>query len=509
MVFGWLGRASEQERRSMPLQEPSVKPDEDRRLDLTPPEGQSQEAQVIEAERRPMRRLLQHLREQAIRVAYEGARIRGAIATAYQGASQQHELIQHIEVASGQTQKAVEDAARRAEAVASANQSTIEQTRTTQERLTHAASGIESAYSELIEFQKEVEDLTNASQDIARISKTVEGFSKQTNLLALNASVEAARAGEAGQSFAVVAQEVKELAQKVKQSNEEIRETITNVDQKVTRIGQSVIQISTHTEATREVIQEASSYFDSLVSEAQQNHDELQAIGSALEELSTANVEINNQVQEIARHSGRIRDDTHASEECSRSLRDSTESMMLEMFQLRVGEGEFEALLERFCHHRDRIQARMQEIADRGVNLFDTDYQEVSSETTPRKYTTSYTRAIADLQPLLDASAEVIDDAAFSLLVDRQGYCPLNLSRISQEPTGDPDRDLKYSRHQRFFLGNETEQRRAQNTQPFLLQINIRDTGEILADLSVPLQVAGRPWGNLVLGFPPGKIARL
>ncbi|MBT7088489.1 chemotaxis protein, partial [bacterium] len=35
----------------------------------------------------------------------------------------------------------------------------------------------------------------------------------------------------------------------------------------------------------------------------------------------------------------------------------------------------------------------------------------------------------------------------------------------------------------------------------FLLQIYIRDTGEIMADLSVPVFVLGRHWGAVRIGY--------
>jgi methyl-accepting chemotaxis protein len=51
----------------------------------------------------------------------------------------------------------------------------------------------------------------------------------------------------------------------------------------------------------------------------------------------------------------------------------------------------------------------------------------------------------------------------------------------------------------------ETEKRRSRNTEPFLFQTYMRDTGEILNDLSVPLTIQGRHWGAMVSGFRPER----
>ena len=67
--------------------------------------------------------------------------------------------------------------------------------------------------------------------------------------------------------------------------------------------------------------------------------------------------------------------------------------------------------------------------------------------------------------------------------------------------TGDAQRDLLNSRHQRIFLSNATEQRRCSHTEPMLLQTYMRDTGQILSDLSMPIYIDGKHWGAMIIGF--------
>ncbi len=72
--------------------------------------------------------------------------------------------------------------------------------------------------------------------------------------------------------------------------------------------------------------------------------------------------------------------------------------------------------------------------------------------------------------------------------------------------TGNYEKDLLYSRDRRMYNSNDTETRRSKNTNPFLLQTYLRDTGEILNDLSLPLYIDGKHWGALVTGLQPQKL---
>ena len=58
------------------------------------------------------------------------------------------------------------------------------------------------------------------------------------------------------------------------------------------------------------------------------------------------------------------------------------------------------------------------------------------------------------------------------------------------------------SRDKRLF--NDTAGlKAAKNTLPFLLQTYLRDTGEIMTEIDLPVYVDGRHWGGLRFGFDP------
>jgi methyl-accepting chemotaxis protein len=73
--------------------------------------------------------------------------------------------------------------------------------------------------------------------------------------------------------------------------------------------------------------------------------------------------------------------------------------------------------------------------------------------------------------------------------------------------SGNYDVDLVNSRHQRIFAASTMEIRRAKNTTPFLLQTYIRDTGEILNDLSHPITINGKHWGAFIMGLKPEMLS--
>ncbi|MCG5530500.1 hypothetical protein LRD18_06390 [Halorhodospira halochloris] len=110
------------------------------------------------------------------------------------------------------------------------------------------------------------------------------------------------------------------------------------------------------------------------------------------------------------------------------------------------------------------------------------------------------------MQDAIDETIKDFPGAGYSTLVDRNGYLPVHHRWLSHEPTGDRETDIACSRHMRLFNSPGVEINRAQNKQPFLIQMNLRDTGEVLGDLALPVYVAGTHWGNLILGFQVEKL---
>ncbi len=153
---------------------------------------------------------------------------------------------------------------------------------------------------------------------------------------------------------------------------------------------------------------------------------------------------------------------------------------------------------------KDEIEEQMVVLAKSGripkAALFDTFYIPIPN-TDPQKYNTRYDR-------LFDENMREIEDRylskdkrlAFVVAVDVNGYLPTHNTRYSQPLTGNPDVDVKNNRTKRMF-NDRTGLAAARNEEPYLIQRYSRDTGEMMADLSVPVYFEGRHWGALRIGY--------
>jgi methyl-accepting chemotaxis protein len=106
------------------------------------------------------------------------------------------------------------------------------------------------------------------------------------------------------------------------------------------------------------------------------------------------------------------------------------------------------------------------------------------------------------MQRIYDDIVGQIPGGTFSLCVDENGYGPTHNTKYSKRPTGNQEQDIISSRDKRIF-DDATGIRAAKNTEPVLLQTYMRDTGEILNDLSMPIYLGSKHWGALRVGFDP------
>jgi methyl-accepting chemotaxis protein len=126
--------------------------------------------------------------------------------------------------------------------------------------------------------------------------------------------------------------------------------------------------------------------------------------------------------------------------------------------------------------------------------------------TDPPKFNTDYDRladregpgGFVDIQEqAYNRSPNVI---VYTVTVDKNGYLPTHNRRYSMPLTGNLASDLVNNRTKRIF-NDKTGLAAAQNSAPFLIQIYQRDTGETMADLSVPITVQGKHWGAIRIGY--------
>lgn len=132
--------------------------------------------------------------------------------------------------------------------------------------------------------------------------------------------------------------------------------------------------------------------------------------------------------------------------------------------------------------------------------LFDTFYIPIPN-TSPQKYHTQYDRYTdIYLQHILDETLYMDDNISFVVAVDLNGYLPTHNLRYSKPLTGDSDVDTRDNRTKRLF-NDRTGLAAARNEKEFLIQKYNRDTGESMADLSIPIYIDNRHWGALRIGY--------
>jgi len=160
---------------------------------------------------------------------------------------------------------------------------------------------------------QKVEELGRSSDQIGRIVKVIDEIAKQTNLLALNAAIEAARAGEQGRGFAVVAGEVRRLAERTTTATKEIAGMIDKV-QAETRHAVTQMQVGTRqVEAGVLTTSKAGASLEQIIAAAQNVGDMIARISTAAGQQGSSAMQINSNVEHIARLTTESADDVQQS----------------------------------------------------------------------------------------------------------------------------------------------------------------------------------------------------
>ncbi|MBN8505669.1 MAG: hypothetical protein J0L58_14460 [Burkholderiales bacterium] len=392
----------------------------------------------------------------------------------------------------------------------------------TQELSTMSARNLDSATASMSELQQArermaqmeatvaqfsvtVQQLADGAKAIAGIGSVIQRIAMQTNLLALNAAIEAARAGEAGRGFSVVAAEVRNLAGRVNDETREISERSATMQALVesTMAGTESIREGVNESARR--IDGSTQRFEQLLSDFRAMADTVQSITGSIGELAEVNRDMNGRIQAVSESARSVHSLMGDSAQRVDQLRQDTEIIQGTLAEFRTGGTAFDALVDIATELRDDVARRLQAYAARGVDVFDHQYRKIEGSNPPR-FRTKYDDAVeSELQALYDAVLPRLDGSLYALAVDSNGYAPAHNKRFSEPPTGVYEHDLAKSRHKRVF-DDPVGIKLARNTKPLLFQTYLRDTGEVVNDLSLPIHLNGRHWGAVRVGLDSAKL---
>jgi methyl-accepting chemotaxis protein len=447
-----------------------------------------------------IRGLISHARERSVSIAADAAKMNSLVQQTDDAVRRQEALAANVFESSNLVNQAVSEVARNSDAIQASTQNNLDLAQRSLEQMETVASTMRSTNAHIEHFSSTVAELHTNSMKINQIVSLINDISDQTNLLALNAAIEAARAGEAGRGFAVVADEVRKLAEKVKTATQVIGQNTQSMINLVSDTSEKTQTIVGEVTRANGYIETSAADLTTMVADFKQTTEQLSSISTSIYNLRESNQTIHSEVEGIRDHS---RDISGRMKQCldnAKTLRESTEDLQCTLADFRTGNSMFDTLHDKCAGFRDNVAGVLQRMADRGVNVFDQTYKEIPGSN-PKRYTTAYdNQCDAELTRMFDDLLRDVPGLVYSLSMDTNGYAPAHNAVFSNPPTGDPVVDLAKCRHKRIF-NDPVGIKGAKNQKTSLFQTYVRDTGEILADLTMPITIGGRHWGAVRIGF--------
>jgi methyl-accepting chemotaxis protein len=451
-----------------------------------------------------IRDILDNSKRLGLSIAVGSTRTTKLAADSARDARRQGELSADITGTSQGVAVAVGDLAQVTSHINSTTQENLETARKTHHQLAAAETAMTATNQRLTGFSETVAHLRERSERISDVAQLIEGIAEQTKLLALNATIEAAHAGTVGRGFAVVAEQVRKLSDGAQAAAQEISRNLGAMLEDVAQTSQGIEDLTRDFLGTSTTLGTASGDFARLMVDFERNTGELEGAAGSVASINSTAETIHHQARDIQGLSQEAEQRLGEAAQYAGEMNLSTEKLLGLVSRFKTGTSELESVIGRAAEWRNRFQDRIQALAVQGVDVFDQDYRPIGA-TVPQKYLTSYAEVFArEMQALVDEARKDLG-SIYSLAVDVNGYIAVHHSDASAAMTGDPAVDIPRSRHQRIYFTMETEKRRSRNTEPFLFQTYMRDTGAILNDLALPILIQGRHWGAMINGFNPER----
>jgi methyl-accepting chemotaxis protein len=445
-------------------------------------------------------RLFGSIREAIVHLSGSASEMMGLCGQQTTGATQQASSVQEVTVTSEEIVATAKQIAANAITVETMAQDTSLSCNSGSSDVANATSGMNSVRDQVQGIAASMLVLGANSQKIGGVVEIIDEISDQTNLLALNATIEAAGAGEAGKRFAVVAHQVRRLAERTVLATKEIKGLVLEI-QKATN---STIMV---TENGVKAVDTAASLVDKVQLSFTTINGMVTKTAHAAKEISLSTQQQTSACEQMAEAMNEVLQVAHLVVESSAHTERSINEIQVLTKELKElmeeeirSKGEAEALkAAKFVEKL--FKGAMESGALSAEDIFDDKYVPIPG-TDPQKYRTRYDSFLdGTILAPQDALLEKDYQCIYAVLVDRNGYLPTHNSRYQQPLTGDREKDKVGNRTKRMF-NSPVELAAARNSsEPVLIQVYYRDTGEKVWDISVPVFVDGRHWGAFRVGY--------
>jgi len=450
-----------------------------------------------------LREIMLELYGQAGHVAITSCRTMAGIERLSASTLESKELSASVAVASEEMSATLNDVAVTTSKASSLSQQVDEAAREgqgvvreTAESMEQIRAGVEKTLGVMIRLEQ-------SSGQIGEIIGLIEDVVDQTNLLALNAAIEAARAGEAGRGFAVVADEVKKLSGKTSASTQQISTIIKAIQKDIREAMNSIEEEKGRVEGGVTNSERASAQISNILKLASESADMIDAIANATEEQSVTTADISKKIHQVSESSDLTQSEMVKTVTSFYELSQTAENIYNTVGKFKVG-NYHDTIKGYAAELRDRSVAALQKSIKEGhisrEALFSRDYKPIPNSN-PQKYSTLFDRLFDQIiSPIQEEILSKDKNMFYIICVDRSGYAPSHNKRYTQPLTGDIKRDKDGNRTKRIF-NDKTGIRCAANVEPFLLQTYMRDTGEVMNDMSTPIVIDGKHWGGVRVGY--------